>query len=74
MRAPALVAVASLIWTSAFAADNSPLPPGKPAGIKRAQSEHYGAIFVGAAVGLIAIGVILAKGTYNTPSTSGTTS
>ena len=75
---PFLVSSA-LLWSNAWAAEPSPLPAGKPAGVHRAQLEGGNGMFVVAGAALIGITVGLATAgngasqpTTTTVSTTGT--
>ena len=57
----AAVLAASLLVTNAFAATT--LPPGKPAGVKKAQWENNNALLIVAGVGLAGLGIGLAAST-----------
>ena len=80
----AAVTVATMIGTSAFAADMS-LAPGKPAGVSSAQDIGKGTLIIaaGAAAVIAAVAIVVsnnqnnsntsgAANTFATPSTSGT--
>ena len=54
----AAVLAASLLVTNAFAATT--LPAGKPAGVKKAQTERNNALLIVAGVGLAGLGIGLA--------------
>lgn len=57
MIAPVLAI--ALTASGAFAADNAPLPAGKPAGVKNADMEGHGVLIL-VGVGLIAAGIAIA--------------
>jgi hypothetical protein len=67
----ALVA-ASLLATSAFAADLPPLAPGKPAGVKQAELGGDLLLYVIGAAAIIAGICIIASGNGNGTVTPGT--
>ena len=53
----AAILAATFVMTNAFAA---PLPAGKPAGVKNAQSEASSALLITAGLGLAGLGIGLA--------------
>jgi hypothetical protein len=69
--APVLAVV--LTASSAFAADDGPLPAGKPAGVKQAELAGSGLIYlVGVAVIAAGIAIAVSNNNGNQPSTSTT--
>jgi hypothetical protein len=74
MSRKAIVIIVSLILPFSPALAGSPLPPGKPAGVKQAQHAASGAIAVGA-LALIAIaGYVVSTHPYNLPGATASTS
>lgn len=65
----AVILASSLVVSGAYAA---PLAPGKPAGVKKAQSQNDTA-FIIAGVGLMGLGIGLAASGDNNPITPATT-
>lgn len=65
------VLMATLLTSTAFAASNAPLAPGKPAGVKKAQAEGSGLMW-GLGLTIVAGGAVLV-GTGNGKSTVATT-
>jgi hypothetical protein len=63
----------ALTASGALAADNGPLPAGKPAGVQQANLAGHG-LFLLVGAGLIAAGIAIAvsNGNSNNPSTSTT--
>ena len=74
MLAPVLAV--ALTASSAIAADNAPLPAGKPAGVHQAELAGNGLLIL-VGVGLVAAGIAIAvsngSGNNSTASTSATT-
>jgi hypothetical protein len=64
------IAMLLVLALATSAAAQPPLPPGRPAGSKNAQSSDNQAIFVGVGLLTIGIGVYLASGDYKTPVTT----
>ena len=52
----------------------SPLPPGKPGGVRAAQQSDEDMIFIGAVIVIAAVGLGLAATRYQIPGASSTTS
>jgi hypothetical protein len=63
-------ATGAMLLAMALAISAAPLPPGRPAGSKTAQTSDNQAIFVGVGLLTIGIGVYLASGDYKTPASS----
>jgi hypothetical protein len=80
MRTIVSALLASIVFASPALADSSPLSPGKPAGVQKAQFYDGNGIFILAGVALIGVGIALAVTNGNgnsglvttTTSTSGT--
>jgi hypothetical protein len=53
-------------------ADPTPLPPGKPAGVAKANFTADPLIIWGGFAAIAIVGAVLAKGTYTTTATIGT--
>lgn len=61
--------------TSSFAQSNSPLPPGKPAGVHEAMSRNTeNTLLISLAVVELGIGIVWAMHAKGSPSTTSTTS
>lgn len=65
------VLAVALTASSAFAANDAPLPAGKPAGVKQADLEGRGLLLL-IGIGVVAAGIAIAvsNGSNNGPATS----
>jgi hypothetical protein len=74
MRVLALVSVALSLGTDAVAQTDSPLPPGKPAGVHQAvQQSTENAILIGLGVAGVGLTAILVANALKSSSSSATT-
>jgi hypothetical protein len=63
----AALLAALLALPASAASPAGPLAPGQPAGTKNAQLSNKEAMFIGAALLVIGVGLYLASGSYNIP-------